>query len=87
VINPPHATILAVGAGEKRVVVKDGAACGSDGDVRQRSRPTTARWTGRSGRSWSRRSRRWWRRRWGCSSRSRNPLLGSKILDVPRNLF
>ncbi len=24
VINPPHATILAVGAGEKRVVVKDG---------------------------------------------------------------
>jgi pyruvate dehydrogenase E2 component (dihydrolipoamide acetyltransferase) len=25
VINPPHATILAVGAGEKRVVVKDGA--------------------------------------------------------------
>ena len=24
-INPPHATILAVGAGEKRVVVKDGA--------------------------------------------------------------
>ena len=25
VINPPHATILAVGAGEKRVVVRDGA--------------------------------------------------------------
>jgi pyruvate dehydrogenase E2 component (dihydrolipoamide acetyltransferase) len=25
VINPPHATILAVGAGEKRVIVKDGA--------------------------------------------------------------
>ncbi|NLH81696.1 MAG: pyruvate dehydrogenase complex dihydrolipoamide acetyltransferase, partial [Phyllobacteriaceae bacterium] len=25
IINPPHATILAVGAGEKRVVVKDGA--------------------------------------------------------------
>ena len=25
VINPPHATILAVGAGEKRIVVKDGA--------------------------------------------------------------
>ena len=25
VINPPHATILAVGAGEARVVVKDGA--------------------------------------------------------------
>ena len=25
VINPPHATILAVGAGEKRVVVKEGA--------------------------------------------------------------
>ena len=25
VINPPHATILAVGAGEQRVVVKDGA--------------------------------------------------------------
>ena len=25
VINPPHATILAVGVGEKRVVVKDGA--------------------------------------------------------------
>jgi pyruvate dehydrogenase E2 component (dihydrolipoamide acetyltransferase) len=25
VINPPHATILAVGAGEKRVVVKDDA--------------------------------------------------------------
>ena len=24
VINPPHATILAVGAGEQRVVVKDG---------------------------------------------------------------
>ena len=25
VINPPHATILAVGAGEQRAVVKDGA--------------------------------------------------------------
>jgi pyruvate dehydrogenase E2 component (dihydrolipoamide acetyltransferase) len=25
VINPPHATILAVGAGEQRVIVKDGA--------------------------------------------------------------
>ena len=25
VINPPHATILAVGAGEQRPVVKDGA--------------------------------------------------------------
>ncbi len=25
IVNPPHATILAVGAGEKRVVVKDGA--------------------------------------------------------------
>jgi pyruvate dehydrogenase E2 component (dihydrolipoamide acetyltransferase) len=25
VINPPHATILAVGAGEKRPVVRDGA--------------------------------------------------------------
>jgi pyruvate dehydrogenase E2 component (dihydrolipoamide acetyltransferase) len=25
VINPPHATILAVGAGEQRVVAKDGA--------------------------------------------------------------
>jgi len=25
IINPPHATILAVGAGEQRVMVKDGA--------------------------------------------------------------
>jgi pyruvate dehydrogenase E2 component (dihydrolipoamide acetyltransferase) len=25
VINPPHATILAVGAGEQRVIVRDGA--------------------------------------------------------------
>ena len=25
IVNPPHATILAVGAGEKRVVVKNGA--------------------------------------------------------------
>jgi hypothetical protein len=25
VVNPPHATILAVGAGEQRAVVKDGA--------------------------------------------------------------
>ena len=25
VINPPHATILAVGAGEQRVIVKNGA--------------------------------------------------------------
>ncbi|HRY03987.1 MAG TPA: 2-oxo acid dehydrogenase subunit E2, partial [Beijerinckiaceae bacterium] len=30
VINPPHATILAVGAGEKRVVVKDGAPAVAD---------------------------------------------------------
>ena len=34
VINPPHATILAVGAGEPRVVVKNGAACGRDDDER-----------------------------------------------------
>ena len=36
VINPPHATILAVGAGEQRVVVKNGApavAHGHDGDA------------------------------------------------------
>ncbi len=30
VINPPHATILAVGAGEKRVVVKNGAPAVAD---------------------------------------------------------
>ena len=30
VINPPHATILAVGAGEKRVIVKDGAPAVAD---------------------------------------------------------
>ena len=40
VINPPHATILAVGAGEKRVVVKDGApavATRDDRDALDRS--------------------------------------------------
>ena len=32
VINPPHGCILAVGAGEQRPVVRDGAARGRDGD-------------------------------------------------------
>ena len=33
VINPPHATILAVGAGEERAVVKNGEIEDRDGDV------------------------------------------------------
>ena len=40
VINPPHATILAVGAGEERAVVRNGAARGRhyhDGDAVDRS--------------------------------------------------
>ncbi len=40
VINPPHATILAVGAGEERAVVRNGAARGRqhhDGDALHRS--------------------------------------------------
>ena len=45
VINPPHATILAVGAGEKRVIVKDGAPAVAT-VMSVTSRPITAPWTG-----------------------------------------
>ena len=54
VINPPHATILAVGAGEERAIVKDGKieAAHHVG----RSRPTTGRSTARLAPSCSARS-------------------------------
>ena len=47
IINPPHASILAVGAGEQRPVVKDGAARDRHGDDAARCRSTTASSTAR----------------------------------------
>ena len=48
VINPPHSTILAVGSGEQRAVVKNGAVDRGDDHERDACPATTAPSTVRS---------------------------------------
>ena len=68
VVNPPHATILAVGAGEERAVVKKGEIERCQPSCPSRFRPTTVPSTARLGAELLRPSSATSKTRWACWS-------------------